>query len=44
MPVREIEHLFIYNFEAYLTANYKPAYNTLTEYLENLRHIIWYCY
>ncbi|GHT37948.1 hypothetical protein FACS189435_4060 [Bacteroidia bacterium] len=36
----EIDHRFICDFEAYLTANYHPAHNTLTKYLKNLRHII----
>ncbi|GHT29146.1 tyrosine recombinase [Bacteroidia bacterium] len=40
IPVREIDHRFICDFEAYLTANYRPAHNTLTKYLKNLRHII----
>jgi site-specific recombinase XerD len=40
IPIREIDHRFICDFEAYLTANYHPAHNTLTKYLKNLRHII----
>ena len=39
IPVREIDHRFICDFEAYLVATYKPAHNTLTKYLNNLRHI-----
>jgi site-specific recombinase XerD len=40
IPVREVDHSFICNFEAYLTENYRYAHNTLTHYLKNLRHII----
>jgi site-specific recombinase XerD len=40
IPIREIDHKFICDFEAYLTANYQLAHNTLTKYLKNLRHII----
>jgi site-specific recombinase XerD len=40
IPIREIDHRFICDFEAYLTVNYRPAHNTLTKYLKNLRHII----
>ena len=40
IPVREIDHKFICDFEAYLTVTYKPAHNTLTQYLINLKHII----
>jgi len=40
IPVREVDHKFICNFEAYLTVNYRYAHNTLTHYLQNLRHII----
>ena len=40
VPVRDIDHKFICDFEAYLTVTYKPAHNTLTQYLKNLRHII----
>jgi site-specific recombinase XerD len=40
IPVRDIDHKFICDFEAYLVANYQPAHNTLTKYLKNLRHII----
>ena len=40
VPVREVDHKFICNFEAYLAENYRYAHNTLTHYLQNLRHII----
>ena len=40
IPIREVDHKFICDFEAYLTVNYQPAHNTLTKYLKNLRHII----
>jgi site-specific recombinase XerD len=40
IPIREIDHKFICDFEAYLTANYRYAHNTMTKYLKNLRHII----
>jgi hypothetical protein len=40
IPVREIDHQFIRDFEAYLVATYQPAHNTLTKYLKNLWHII----
>jgi integrase len=40
IPIRDIDHKFICDFEAYLVANYQPAHNTLTKYLKNMRHII----
>jgi hypothetical protein len=40
IPVRDIDHKFICNFEAYLSENYRYAHNILTHYLQNLRHII----
>jgi hypothetical protein len=40
IPIRDIGHKFICDFEAYLVANYQPAHNTPTKYLKNLRHII----
>jgi site-specific recombinase XerD len=40
IPIREVDQKFIRNFEAYLTENYRYAHNTLTHYLQNLRHII----
>jgi integrase len=40
IPVRDVDQQFIRNFEAYLTENYGYAHNTLTHYLQNLRHII----
>ncbi|MDR1652665.1 MAG: site-specific integrase [Prevotellaceae bacterium] len=40
IPVRDVDHKFIRNFEAYLTENYRYAHNTLTHYLQNLWHII----
>jgi site-specific recombinase XerD len=40
VPVKEVDHKFITNFETYLIANYQLEHNTLTKYLKNLRHII----
>jgi hypothetical protein len=40
IPIRDVDQKFIRNFEAYLTENYRYAHNTLTHYLQNLRHII----
>ncbi|GAB6394502.1 MAG: transposase [Bacteroidales bacterium] len=40
IPVRDVDHKFICNFEVYLSENYRYAHNTLTHYLQNLRHII----
>ena len=40
IPIREIDHKFICDFEAYLVTNYQPAHNTLAKHLKNLRHII----
>jgi site-specific recombinase XerD len=40
IPIRDVDYKFICNFEAYLTENYQYAHNTLTYYLQNLRHIV----
>jgi hypothetical protein len=40
IPVRDVDQQFIRNFEVYLTENYRYAHNTLTHYLQNLRHTI----
>jgi hypothetical protein len=40
IPVWDVDHKFICDFEAYLLANYQLAHNTLTKYLKNVRHII----
>ena len=40
IPLRELDHRFICDFEAYLTLNYNLAHNTLTGYLKKVRYII----
>jgi integrase len=40
IPIRDVDYKFIRNFEAYLVENYRYAHNTLTHYLQNLRHVV----
>jgi len=40
IPLREIDHKFICDFQAYLVTNYGLAHNTQVKYLSNLRYII----
>jgi site-specific recombinase XerD len=40
ISIKEIDHKFICDFEAYLIGTYQFAHNTLTKYLFNLKHVI----
>jgi site-specific recombinase XerD len=40
IPLKELDHRFICDFEAYLTKTYGLAHNTLTGYLKKVRYII----